>query len=185
MKLKTIVPMATAFVLALMLSACASLLGPRNVDIPLSRLQEAVARKFPFDYRYLELFDMHLANPQVSLQPDSNRILTSMDAAVTPPFLKQKWQGNFAISGQLKFDPARNALVLAQPRMERFALDGVDSPYANRIARAASELAEQLIGEVPLYTFAPDDLRYGGTRFSLSKITTKRDGLVVTFEPAR
>jgi hypothetical protein len=39
--------------------------------------------------------------------------------------------------------------------------------------------------DMPLYTFAPEDFRYGGTNFVPSQITTKSSGLVVTFVPAR
>jgi hypothetical protein len=49
--------------LTLLLASCASLLGPRDVEIPLSTLQQAVSRKFPFNSRYLELLD---TNPTAS-----------------------------------------------------------------------------------------------------------------------
>lgn len=170
---------------ALLLASCATLLGPRNVEIPLARLQDAMANRFPFNNRYLELLDIRLTNPQVSLQPDSNRILTSMDAAIAPPFMNRSWNGNFAVSGQLRFDPSRNALVLAEPRVETFNVSGLDPLYANQIRRIGSLIAEQLLKDAPLYTFRPDELSYAGTRFNPTQILTRSNGLVVTFEPAR
>lgn len=178
----------TAVVLMIMsftLVSCATLFGPRDVDIPLSKLQAAISKQFPFNNRYLELFDVYLTNPKIALQPDSNRILTSMDASITPPFTSKAWKGNFAFSGQLKFDPSRNALVLAEPRMEQLTGEGLDSTYGNKFAKVGGMLAEQLLKDYPVYTFKPEDLRYGGTNFILSKITTKSNGLVVTFEPTR
>ena len=168
-----------------LLAACASLLGPREVDVPLARLQEAIANRFPFNNRYLELLDIYVTNPRVSLQPNTNRILTSMDTSIALPFSDKAWKGNLAISGQLKFDPARNALVLSEPRMENFAVNGLDSPYANKITRVGALVAEQLLKDLPLYTFQPDQFRYGGTNFIPTKITTKPNGLVVTFEPVK
>lgn len=170
---------------ALFLASCATLLGPREVEIPLARLQEAIASRFPFNNRFLELIDIRVTNPRVALQPDSNRILTSMDASVAPPFMSRSWNGNLAVSGQLRFDPARNALVLGEPRVETFNIGGLDPLYANQITRVGSLLAEQLLKDIPLYTFRPEDLRYGGTTFSPTRITTRSNGLVVTFEPAR
>lgn len=171
--------------LVVLFASCAGLLGPRNVDIPLSRLQEAVARRFPFNSRYLELFDISVSNPRIALQPETNRILTSMDTTIAPPFLSRSWSGNIAISGQLRIDMARNALVLAEPRVERFNVGGLDLPYANQITKLGKLLAEQLLENVPLYTFRPEDFRYGGTSFIPTGITTGSNGLVVTFEPAR
>jgi hypothetical protein len=126
-----------------------------------------------------------VTNPQVSLQPNSNRILTSMDAAIAPPFTNRSWNGNFAISGQLRFDAGRNALVLAEPRVETFNVAGMDPLYANQVGKIGSFVAEQVLKDVPLYTFQPGDLRYGGTTFTPSRILTRQNGLVVTFEPVR
>lgn len=170
---------------ALMLASCASLIGQRNVDIPLAKLQDAIANRFPFNNRYLELLDVRVTNPRVSLQPNTNRILTSMDTSIAPPFSNQAWSGNLAISGQLRFDPSHNALVLAEPRVENFAVNGLDSPFANKIVRVGALVAEQLLKDMPLYTFQPDEFRYAGTNFIPTKITTRPNGLVVTFEPAR
>ncbi|WP_420476040.1 DUF1439 domain-containing protein [Noviherbaspirillum sp. ST9] len=174
-----------AVLAALFLASCATLLGPRDVEIPLAKLQEAIAGRFPFNNRFLELLDIRVTNPRVALQPDANRILTSMDASIAPPFMKQSWNGNLAVSGQLRFDPARNALVLAEPRVETFNVNGLDPLYANQITRVGSLLAEQILKDIPLYTFRPEDLRMSGTTFNPTRITTRSNGLVVTFEPVR
>jgi len=171
--------------MTLVLASCATMLGPREVEIPLARLQEAIAGRFPFNNRFLELIDVRVTNPRVALQPDSNRILTTMDASIAPPFTNKSWTGNFGVSGQLRFDPARNALVLGEPRVETFNVQGLDPLYANQISRIGSLLAEQLLKDMPLYTFRPEDLRYAGTTFNPTRIMTRTNGLVVTFEPAR
>lgn len=168
-----------------LLTSCATLMGPRNVEIPLTQLQDKIATRFPFNNRYLELLDITVSNPKISLQPETNRITTSMDTAIAPPFIGRTWKGNLAVSGNLKFDPSRNALVLGEPRVEQFAIEGLDSPYAGKISMAASLLVEQLLDNMTLYTFRPEDLRHGGANFILSKITTRSDSLVVTFEPAK
>lgn len=174
-----------AVLAALFLASCATLLGPRDVEIPLARLQEAIAGRFPFNNRFLELLDIRVTNPQVALQPDTNRILTSMDASIAPPLMNRVWNGNLAVSGQLRVDPARNALVLAEPRVESFNINGLDPLYANQITRVGILLAEQILKDIPLYTFRPEDLRMGGTAFNPTRITTRSNGLVVTFEPVR
>lgn len=170
---------------SLLLAGCASILGPREVDIPLARLQESLANRFPFHNRYLELLDISVSNPRIALQPDTNRILTSMDTSVAPPFMDKPLSGTIAVSGQLQVDLARNALVLAEPRVEKFTINGQELPYANQIAKIGSLLAEQLLKDAPLYTFRPEDFRYAGTSFRPTKIATRTNGLVVTFEPVK
>lgn len=171
--------------LVLALSSCATLLGPRDVEIPLARLQESLASRFPFNNRFLDLLDIRITNPRLSLQPDSNRVLTSMDASVAPPFMNKSWDGNLSVSGQLRVDPARSALVLAEPRVESFNINGLDPLYANQIGKVGSLLVEQLLKDMPLYTFRPEEFRHAGTNFNPTKITTRANALVVTFEPAR
>lgn len=173
------------FCMAMLLASCATLLGPRDMEISLARLQESIASRFPFNSRYLDLIDIQVTNPRVKLLPDTNRILTSMDASVAPPFLKRSWNGNLSVSGQLRFDPARNALVLAEPRVEQFAVNGLDPLYANQITKVGALLSEQLLKDLPLYTFRPEEFGYAGTRLIPTKITTRSNSLVVTFEPAR
>ena len=170
---------------AILLGGCATLLGPRQVEVPIERLQQALASRFPFNNRMLELLDITVSNPRVSLQPETNRILTNLDASIAPPFMNRSYKGSFAISGNLRFDPSRSALVLGEPRVENLNIDGIDNRYAGQIGKIGSLLAEQVLKDMPLYTFRPEDLRYGGTSYMLSKITTRPNGLVVTFDPVK
>ena len=76
----------TVILLCSLLVACASLLGTQEREIPLIVLQQSLQKKFPFNHRYLELFDMTVSNPVLSLQPDTNRVATTLDARIAPPF---------------------------------------------------------------------------------------------------
>lgn len=171
--------------LTLLLTSCASLLGPRDVELPIAKLQQAMDRKFPFNNRYLEIFDIYVSNPRLTLQPDTNRVVTTMDASISPPFLKQAWRGSFTLSAVVQLDPARRAVLLVDPRMDDIVLDGVDPGTTRRIAKIGGMLAEEILRKSPLYTFGPDDFRYGGSSFVPTRIVTRSSGLVVTFEPAK
>lgn len=174
-----------SILLALVLAACAGMLGPREVDVPLSKLQASLEKRFPFNSRYLELFDIQLSSPRLSLQPNSNRVLTSFDAAIAPAWLKRSWQGNFALSGVLAVDPAKNAVILTDPRVETLNINGLDDKYARQLTKISGLLAEEVFRGPPLYIFQPDDFRYAGTSFFPTKINTQSNGLVVTFEPVK
>jgi hypothetical protein len=170
---------------ALILAACASVLGPREIEVPLSTLQSSLEKRFPFNKRYLELFDIQLSAPRLSLQPGTNRVVTSFDAAITPAWLKRAWQGNFALSGELAIDPAKNAVIMINPQVETLTIAGLDDKYSNQLKKIGSLLAEELTRGMPLYTFQPEKFRYGATSFLPTKINTHGNGLVVTFEPVK
>ena len=168
-----------------LLSGCASLLPPQEIEIPISRLQQAIEQKFPYTERYFGLLDVALSNPVLSTQPSADRLLIALDAQVLPPLIKTPWQGELLISGRLRMDPARRAVILVEPRLENIKLDAATGTYTSRLARLGTQLAEDLIGETVLYTFAPDAFVVAGKRFVPTGITTRKNSLVVSFEPAK
>lgn len=171
--------------LACLLAACSSLIGPREVDVPLSRLQEGVARRFPFDQRYLGLLNVHAANPSLALRPESGRIQLSLDVSVTPIIGNGGWRGGVTLSGAPRVDGGARALTLSEPRVEDIRGDGMGDGLGPQVARVASYLAAQLVGDVPVYRFRDGDFRYAGISFMPARIDTRADKLVVTFDPVK
>jgi hypothetical protein len=174
----------TSLMLLALLSGCASLLPPQEIEIPLSRLQQSVQKNFPFNARYFDLFEVSLSRPVLSLQPASDRLVLALEARVQAPLIKTPWQGELLLSGGLRIDPLRRAVILTEPRLENIRLDPATATYTSRFARLGSQLAEDLIGEKVLYTFAPDAFVVAGKRFVPTGITTRKNSLVVSFEPA-
>jgi hypothetical protein len=172
-------------VAATLLAGCAGLLGPRQVDLPLYKLQAGLDKRFPFNNRILELFDIELTRPQLSIQAGSDRLALSMDASVSPPFTSQSWRGSLALSGRLVLDTSRNAVFLQDARVEHFDVEGIDGSRQRQVIKVGNVLMDRLVRDTPLYTFRPDDLRYGGVQFVPTRISTTSSGLQVTVEPAR
>ena len=181
-------PVKYALLLALaatLLAACAALTGPRQVEIPLTKLQAGMDRRFPMSNRVLDLFEIELSRPQLALMPDTGRIGITLDAAVAPPFTRQTWRGRMALSGRLYVDVARNAVLMAEPRVDGFKLDGVDPARQQQLTSVANSLMTRIATDLAVYQFRPEDLRYAGVQFVPTHIATARNGLVVTVEPAK
>ena len=173
-----------ALSMAVLLAACAALIGPRDVEVPRARLQESLERRFPFNQRYLGLFDVSAVNPRVALLPDQNRISAAMDLSVRPVIgVGGGVRGSLTVSGVPRVDAARGVLLLGEPRVEDLNIDGLERGLGSQLAGIASFLAQTLIGELPVYTFAPGTLRYAGVSFTPVKIVTLSDRVVVTFAP--
>jgi hypothetical protein len=176
------------FMLALagsLLASCASVLGPRDIELPLHKLQAGLDRRFPLNNRMLELFDVELTRPQLAIAHDDGRIGLVMDATVAPQFMRRSWRGSLALSGRLYLDNARNAVLMGEPRLDRFTVDGLDEARQRQLTRAANLLMEKVVADVPLYHFRPEDLRYGGVQFVPTRIATTPRGLLVSVEPAK
>jgi hypothetical protein len=170
---------------ALLLVSCATLVGPRQVEVPLYKLQDALDRKFPFNNRYLELLNITVSNPRLVLQPETNRIITNVDTTIAPLFLNHSWKGSIALSGVLQIDASRNAVILANPHVDQFTIPGLDAAYATQLTKVGDILVEEILRDVPLYTFKPSDFRYAGITFYPTKIDTTSYSLVITFEPVK
>lgn len=176
---------AAALVSVGLLASCASIVGPRRVELPQARLQAGLERRFPLHKRMLELFDVQLTRPQLAIMPQSDRVGLTLDVSVAPPFMRQSWRGTMGLSGRLLLDPARNAVLLTETHVDRFDIDGIDAGQSRDLGRAADLLVNQLVRDMAVYTFRPEDLRYAGVQFVPARLETAPGALFVTLEPVR
>lgn len=167
-----------------LLASCSTFLGPREVDIPLSKLQSGLERRFPVNNRMLELFDVRLSRPQLNVLP-GDRVSLTVDATVAQSFLRNPMAGTLGISGRLSIDPARNGVFLAEPRIERFVIGGLDESVQRQLARAANGVLDRIVLDIPVYSFRMEDLRYAGVQYVPTRIATTGSGLRVSLEPAQ
>jgi len=166
------------------LASCASMVGPRRIELPQARLQAGLERRFPLHNRMLQLFDVQLTGPKLAILPENDRVALSLDVVVAPPFLRQSWHGSMALSGRLVLDAPRNAVFLTDTHLDRFQVEGIDADNTRDLARAADLLVNQMVRDVAVYSFHPDDLRYAGIQFVPTRLETRPGALVVTLEPA-
>jgi hypothetical protein len=185
MNLKRYARFAAPVLMAGLLAACAGLIGPRQVDLPQERLQTSLDRKFPMHQRALGVFEVALSHPQLSILPENDRVALEVDLGVTPLLARQSWRGSMRVSGRLRVDSARNAIYIADPHVDSFNMDNMDEGKRTQLTSVANLLSDQLIRDVPLHTFRPEDLRYAGVQFVLTSIDTRPGGLVARLQPAQ
>lgn len=173
------------FFLSLLLTSCATLnTGPRQVDIPIPRLQESLAKRFPLDKRVLEMFRIQLTQPQLSTLPEQERLLITLSTAVSTPLTTQPWQGRLALSSKLFIDATRSAVVMREVHVEQLAADGMDEARQRILAKVVDFVADHVLQDSVLYNFKPDELRYLGTQYVPIAIRPTNEALRLTFEPA-
>jgi hypothetical protein len=168
-----------------LLASCASITGPREVELPLQKLQAGIDRRFPLDNRMLELFDVRLSSPQLTIQDDRDRVALTINADVSPFFARSTWGGSLALSGRLYVDPARQGIYLAEPRVDRLDIGGAELSGQRQIAKIANLVMDEVVRDMPVYSFRMEDLRYAGVQFVPTSIRTVPGALRVTLEPAK
>ncbi|MGT2437029.1 hypothetical protein ACU4GH_15470 [Bradyrhizobium betae] len=88
-------------------------------------LQAAVEKRFPATLRYGRVIDVQLTHPRLVFDGANNRVTTQMDAQLgntllpAPPI-----NGTLSLSSALKYDPAKRAVLLDNPSVERVQVSG-------------------------------------------------------------
>jgi hypothetical protein len=185
MDLKRYAKIAAPLLLAGIVAACASLIGPREVVLPQERLQASLDRKFPMHQRALGVFEVELSHPRLAVMPENDRVALTVDLGVTPLLARQSWHGSMLVSGRMRVDSVNNAIYIADAHVDRFIVDNMDEGKQAQLASVANLLSDKLIRDVPLHTFRPEELRYAGVQFVLTGIDTRPGGLVAKLQPAQ
>lgn len=174
--------------LALALSGCALLQpGPRTVAISEARLAQAIAAQFPFNSRYMELFDVSLAVPRVRLMPDENRIGTELGYSVGALLLgSRQMQGTLNLSYGLRFEPSDGTVRLADVRVEGFEVPGVPQAYASRANRLGGLMAENLLRDFVIHRVKAEDLQLAqGWGYQPGALQVVPGGLQLQLNPVK
>lgn len=183
--MKTLFRMLAAVLAILILSSCATLVPPQSREFRLSeaQLQELVGRHFATAQKYLGVLDIKMTAPRVSLQPESNRVVTALDVALDAPLIGKPLKGAVSISGRLRFDHASNAILLEEPRADSFQVDGVPAIYADKVNLVGGWLSEQVLKGFTVYRLKPEDLRFDNVSYTPSEFKVKPGELIITLVP--
>ncbi len=143
------------------------------------QMQDALARKFPFQRRFLGFFDVTLTNPQITLDPARNRIAIQADAQVQSGLFRQPLAGPLAVSSGLHYDAPTRSIRLDQPSVDRFDLQNVPGGVGPQISAIGSLIAGQLLNDYAVYTFKPEQLKVAGIAVEPGTITVLPEGVHV------
>ncbi len=169
-------------VLAILLAQCATM-GDRTVKMNTAQLQQKLNSKLAKPLTVMRVFHIQLSNALVSIDPASGRIHTLMDAHVQSDLLANAATGKLGLSGLLKFDQARNAVVLDQPEVNSFQLDGANSQWNGLVQQITKDIGSKWLNQLVLYEVKPEDLSYAGRHYQPTDFQVTANGLQVTLKP--
>jgi len=169
---------------SVVLAGCAALFGPRDVEVSLVQLQQAVDRRFPIQRRYLEVLDVTVAAPRVLLRPEANRIATEFEVLVSERVFNGQHRGTIGLNYGLRFEPSDNSVRLTNVRVERFDVDGAPALLRLQLDRVGLQLAEQTLNERPVYTLRPKDVEaVQGRGYRPGDIRVTATGVTISLLP--
>lgn len=143
-------------------------------------LQAQIAKRFPVQQRYAEIFTVGLRDPHLGLDAKANRAAITAVLSIASPLLRPSTvEGVVSVSSALKYDAPARALRLDQPKAERLELQGVTGRDAERLQQIGALVAQELLHGQPLRTFTAEELTVGRKTYEIGDITVQQDGIKV------
>ena len=143
-------------------------------------LQAQIAKRFPVQQRYAEIFTVGLRDPQLGLDAKANRAAITAVLSIASPLLRPSAvEGVVSVSSALKYDAPARALRLDQPKAERLELQGVTGRDAERLQQIGALVAQEMLHGQALRTFTAEELTVGRKTYEIGDITVQQDGIKV------
>jgi hypothetical protein len=164
-----------------MLSACAAPAAPSYL-ITTGQLQEVLAQRFPMRYQVPGLFDLDVAQPQLHLLPELNRVASEMSVGVAGPALRRSYSGEFDLDFSLRYEPSDQTIRAHNLQVHSLRFSGLPANAAAVLDAYSAALARQSLGEVVLHHLRPRDLALADAMgLQPGDITVTPEGLRIGF----
>lgn len=145
--------------LAPALGACASGgRGGRTYLLSQQRLNELLARQFPYRRSFSGLAELKLSAPRLGLLPASNRLSTACDLALAERLSGARYTGGIDLDYGLRWDADQGAIRMADVRVNRLAIDQLPRAQQQLVSQYAPHLAERLLADLVIYRFPAEQL---------------------------
>jgi Protein of unknown function (DUF1439) len=176
--------LVTLLIIMTFLSGCAAL-GNRTVNVSESDIQNMLNKKLAVPIQLLKIFDVSLSNSLVKFDQKTGRMQTTLDTVLDSKLLDKSLVGKLGISGKLRFDAATQSIVLDEPSIDQFNLDGAGSKYNDLLSSLAKTVGSQMLNGMTLYTVKPEDLKIGGATYAPKDMLVTDKGLQITLSPQK
>jgi hypothetical protein len=180
-------PLRATFLLALvalLVSACASLGGSRTITFTDADLARMLEQHGPFQRRLLDVLDVRVNRPTVRLLPESNRLASDLEVTTTERLSGKTYPGRMSVEYGLRYDDELKAVRLTQVRVNKLQIDNLPSPEKTGLNRLGALIAEQLLDGAVLYRFKPADLKNAeGRGVKPSSVSVTSRGVEIALAP--
>ena len=137
------------------LSGCASLLGTHDVDISESQLTVLMARQFPMERKVMEVIDLNITNPVLTLIPQDNRVGTELDVTAVDRLFGSTALGHVKLDYSLRFQSSDHTIRMTQVRVRELSLSSGSNNLHGAAQRIGGLVAENALENLVLYRMKP------------------------------
>jgi hypothetical protein len=179
--------------LATLLCCCALLacgsMGAHTVTVPMDQLQASLAKRFPMNTSFAQLFELSIDTPKLSALPAANRMATELQLTLTPKFTQRSFKGSLSLDSELRYEASDNTVRLVSPRVQKFELPGFKLSDTSQgdlnLRNLAAAFIEQALNDTVVHQVQPQALQHLGTTWQPQDIKVTASGLAVTLMPQK
>jgi hypothetical protein len=165
-------------------AGCASVVGPRTITLTEADVARQIAKLYPLERKLLGELTVRVEAPRVKLLSASNRIATDLDFSGSLDRSGKASRGTIALDYALRFDDAAQAVRMTQVRVARVQIDGLGDRPKAVVDKFGALLAEQLLNDVAIYRFKPEDLKtVEGKGYKPGSVAVTSRGVEITMVP--
>jgi len=147
------------------------------VELTPREIQEKLEDAFPITEKYLMVFELTLADPEVGLTEGSDRIGFGLSAITNVRVDGEDVTGRAEMTAGLRYDSAKGALFLADPRVEALKLSMLPEKYENDVLAAANLAAKEFLKEHEIYSLDQADFKQAMAKLVLKDVVVS-DGVL-------
>jgi hypothetical protein len=175
---------ATGLASALALAACASLIGPRTIEVPKEELLSKLGQRFPVTQRVMNLLDISVSAPSLDLLPDTNRVAASIPLVAHEMLGGRDHPGRIKLSFGLRYEPQDLSVRLTGVKIEQVDIEGLPALFQQGLTRLGAAVAEERLQDQAVHHFKPDDLRSADRMgYEVGEIRVTATGLAIKLTP--
>lgn len=175
------VPVATFAGVAVLLSGCTGVMGPPRVAYSEAELNQMLVRRFPLEKRVMEMLDLSLANPRLTLRPEAGRLATEIELLASDRLWGHRWRGQMALEYGLRLERSDNSLRMDNPWVTRLSLDKGANAQVERIGALA---IEQVLRDMVIHRLKPEQVeRLAQAGYELGEVKVTANGVEIDARP--
>ncbi len=171
---------ATWGLVAVLVGCEGPLSGPRSIVLTHERLEQLLARRFPYTRRWAGLAELTLQNPRLRLLPETNRLGAGLDFELAENLGGARLAGELDLDCGLRFDAQEGAIRMVEVHVLRLDVDALPPAQRALVAQYASPVAERLLEGAVLYRVPADQLaRARELGLGVTALRVQPDGLLI------
>jgi hypothetical protein len=162
-------------------SSCTSLgvLASGHLDIEAADLQTRIARNFPSRHCKTVLFCVELANPQVALTENDDRVGLAVDLRIV--LGTREHSGHVELAGRPRYLASQGQLFLDDLEITRLDMPGLSDETLAWVKIGATVVARQALQDHPVYTLDDSTAKGALAKRAISDVRVVGGKLRVTF----